>query len=81
MPRTAAIRRETAETKIGLTLNLDGSGQQLLLAGLGGPSGIALELTPVAAPSSLVLLGIGTAGVIGWAGTHRTCNHYFFVAA
>lgn len=34
-PRTAQIRRETAETKISLGLNLDGSGQAKLATGIG----------------------------------------------
>jgi imidazoleglycerol-phosphate dehydratase len=34
-PRTAEIRRETAETKIALSLNLDGSGQSQLATGIG----------------------------------------------
>jgi imidazoleglycerol-phosphate dehydratase len=35
MPRTATIRRETTETKIDLTLNLDGAGQFDLATGVG----------------------------------------------
>ena len=35
MPRTASIRRETAETTIDLTLNLDGSGTHTLATGVG----------------------------------------------
>jgi imidazoleglycerol-phosphate dehydratase len=35
MPRTATIRRETAETAIDLTLNLDGSGSHALATGVG----------------------------------------------
>jgi len=35
MPRTATIRRETAETKIELTLNLDGSGKADVVTGVG----------------------------------------------
>src|SRR3954471_5939372 len=35
MPRTATIRRETAETTIDLTLNLDGSGTHTLATGVG----------------------------------------------
>lgn len=35
MPRTANIRRETAETTIDLTLNLDGSGTHTLATGVG----------------------------------------------
>jgi imidazoleglycerol-phosphate dehydratase len=35
MPRTATIRRETAETTIDLTLNLDGSGSHTLASGVG----------------------------------------------
>jgi imidazoleglycerol-phosphate dehydratase len=35
MPRTATIRRETAETTIDLTLNLDGSGTHTLASGVG----------------------------------------------
>jgi imidazoleglycerol-phosphate dehydratase len=34
-PRTAEIRRETAETKIVLGLNLDGTGQSQLATGIG----------------------------------------------
>jgi imidazoleglycerol-phosphate dehydratase len=34
-PRTAEIRRETAETKIVLSLNLDGAGQSQLATGIG----------------------------------------------
>jgi imidazoleglycerol-phosphate dehydratase len=35
MPRTATVRRETAETKIELTLNLDGSGKADVATGVG----------------------------------------------
>jgi len=35
MPRTATIRRETAETTIELTVNLDGSGNHTLATGVG----------------------------------------------
>ena len=35
MPRTASIRRQTAETTIDLTLNLDGSGSHTLATGVG----------------------------------------------
>ena len=35
MPRTATIRRETAETKIELTLNLEGTGKSTLATGVG----------------------------------------------
>lgn len=35
MPRTAAIRRDTAETQIELSLNLDGSGRAQLQTGVG----------------------------------------------
>ena len=35
MPRTASLRRETAETKIDLALNLDGTGQSQLATGIG----------------------------------------------
>src|SRR5438876_3544563 len=35
MPRTAQIRRETAETAIDLALNLDGSGQVAVSTGVG----------------------------------------------
>ena len=35
MPRTATLRRETAETKIDLTLGLDGTGRQDLATGIG----------------------------------------------
>jgi imidazoleglycerol-phosphate dehydratase len=35
MPRTATIRRETAETTIDLALNLDGSGSHTLATGVG----------------------------------------------
>ena len=35
MPRTATIRRETAETTIDLTLNLDGAGTHTLATGVG----------------------------------------------
>lgn len=35
MPRTATIRRETAETTIDLTVNLDGSGRHTLATGVG----------------------------------------------
>src|SRR5688500_9025408 len=34
-PRTATIRRDTSETKIALTLNLDGTGQAQLSTGVG----------------------------------------------
>src|SRR3954453_21363738 len=35
MPRAATIRRETAETKIDLTVNLDGTGAHTLATGVG----------------------------------------------
>ena len=35
MPRTAEIRRDTAETKIHLTLDLDGSGKSDVATGVG----------------------------------------------
>jgi imidazoleglycerol-phosphate dehydratase len=35
MPRTASIRRQTAETTIDLTVNLDGSGSHALATGVG----------------------------------------------
>jgi imidazoleglycerol-phosphate dehydratase len=35
MPRTATVRRETAETKIELTLSLDGSGKADVATGVG----------------------------------------------
>ncbi|MBL9123240.1 MAG: imidazoleglycerol-phosphate dehydratase HisB [Planctomycetaceae bacterium] len=35
MPRTATIRRQTAETKIDLELNLDGTGQSRIATGVG----------------------------------------------
>jgi imidazoleglycerol-phosphate dehydratase len=35
MPRTATIRRETAETQIDLTLNLDGTGKSTVSTGVG----------------------------------------------
>jgi imidazoleglycerol-phosphate dehydratase len=35
MPRTATLRRETAETQISLSLNLDGTGQARLSTGIG----------------------------------------------
>jgi imidazoleglycerol-phosphate dehydratase len=35
MPRTATIRRDTAETKIELSLNLDGTGRHDLATGVG----------------------------------------------
>lgn len=35
MPRTATVRRETAETSIELTLNLDGSGSHTFATGVG----------------------------------------------
>jgi imidazoleglycerol-phosphate dehydratase len=35
MPRTASVRRETAETKIELHLNLDGTGKSELYTGVG----------------------------------------------
>jgi low density lipoprotein receptor-related protein 5/6 len=48
--------------------NLDGSGQRTLLTGLPAPSGISLDLaTPVSEPSTLLLLGISTLGLTGWA--------------
>ena len=34
-PRTASIDRQTAETKISLTLNIDGSGQSKIDSGVG----------------------------------------------
>ena len=35
MPRTAAIERNTKETKINATLNLDGSGKSEISTGIG----------------------------------------------
>ena len=35
MPRTALIERQTAETKIRLSLNLDGSGNAQIQTGVG----------------------------------------------
>src|SRR4029077_2172012 len=35
MPRTATIRRDTAETKIELALNLDGTGRHDIVTGVG----------------------------------------------
>lgn len=35
MPRTASIQRQTAETDIALSLNLDGSGKSALATGIG----------------------------------------------
>jgi imidazoleglycerol-phosphate dehydratase len=35
MPRTASIRRETGETRIALSLNLDGSGSARVATGIG----------------------------------------------
>src|SRR5262249_45448742 len=35
MPRTATVRRETAETQISLALNLDGTGQARVQTGVG----------------------------------------------
>ena len=35
MPRTATINRQTGETRISLTLNLDGSGQASIATGVG----------------------------------------------
>src|SRR5262245_7504237 len=35
MPRSATIQRDTAETKIRLTVNLDGAGQATLASGVG----------------------------------------------
>lgn len=35
MPRTASLRRQTRETRVELTLNLDGSGQAQVATGIG----------------------------------------------
>src|SRR6266566_8914646 len=35
MPRTASIRRETGETRIALSLDLDGSGRAQIATGIG----------------------------------------------
>jgi hypothetical protein len=56
-PNTGQIKRA----------NLDGTGQETLFTGLDEPVAIALQVGPVPEPSTLLLLAIGTLGVIGWA--------------
>jgi hypothetical protein len=50
-------------------VNFDGSQQETLLSSLHGPLSIALQIgaTPIAEPSTLLLLSIGAAGIIAWA--------------
>src|SRR5216684_1874381 len=58
MPRTAAIRRETAETRINLSLDLDGSGRAQVATGVG----FFDHMLTLLAKHSLVDLTIEAAG-------------------
>src|SRR5438132_1339930 len=57
-PRTAQIKRDTAETKIALGLNLDGSGQAQLSTGGAFNSPLAEEFWRAAAGNALMNLHV-----------------------
>src|SRR5438046_540723 len=58
MPRTASIRRETGETKIELTLNLDGAGEPKVHTGVG----FFDHMLTLLARHSLIDLGVQAVG-------------------